>query len=54
MIDNLAPVTDRTWELLKSPSTATLATVLAKHELWNVFITGARPLSAGKRMVGQA
>ncbi|MBQ18257.1 MAG: ribonuclease activity regulator RraA [Planctomycetaceae bacterium] len=47
-------IADRTWKLLEQPSTATLATVLAKHGLWNVFITGARPLSSGRRMVGQA
>ena len=50
----LASVDERTWDLLEQPSTATLATVLAKHGLWNVFVTGAQPLSAGGRMVGQA
>ena len=50
----LAEVAELTWELLEQPSTATLATVLAKHGLWNVFVTGSRPLSPGRRMVGQA
>jgi regulator of RNase E activity RraA len=50
----LASVNETTWELLERPSTATLATVLAKHDLWNVFVTGSLPLSPGRRMVGQA
>ncbi len=50
----LAPLADKTWQLLTTPSTATLATVLAKHGLWNVFITGSKPLSPQLRMVGQA
>ena len=50
----LAEVAELTWGLLEQPSTATLATVLAKHGLWNVFVTGSRPLSPGCRMVGQA
>ena len=47
-------LSEQTWELLGQPSTATLCTVLAKHGLWNVFVTGARPLAAESRMVGQA
>ena len=50
----LPTVAEDTWDLLEQPSTATLATVLAKHGLWNVFVTGAEPLSPGGRMVGQA
>ncbi len=50
----LAPIAARTWELLESPSTATLTTVLSKLGLWNTFVTGAKPLSPGRRMVGQA
>ena len=48
------PITDQTWNLLAVPSTATLCTVLAKHGLWNTFITGARPLAPNTSMVGQA
>jgi regulator of RNase E activity RraA len=51
---DLAPVSDRTWELLALPSTATLTTVLAKHGLWRVFLTGVKPLAPERRMVGQA
>lgn len=51
---DLSSVAARTWELLETPSTATLCTVLAKRGLWNVFITGALPLSPTLRMVGQA
>jgi regulator of RNase E activity RraA len=47
-------ISDRTWQLLGVPSTATLCTVLAKHGLWNTFMTGVRPLAPGKRMAGQA
>ena len=43
-----------TWQLLSQPSTATLTTVLAKHGLWNTFITGAKPLAPELSMVGQA
>ena len=50
----LAEVAELTWGLLEQPSTATLATVLAKHGLWKGFVTGSRPLSPGRRMVGQA
>lgn len=50
----LADVSDRTWELLTKPSTATLTTVLAKKGFWNTFVTGASPLSPTRRMVGQA
>jgi regulator of RNase E activity RraA len=47
-------ISERTWRLLGIPSTATLTTVLAKQGLWNTFMTGVRPLVAGKRMIGQA
>src|SRR5947207_2086833 len=47
-------IADETWELLARPSTATLTTVLAKNGFWNTFITGAKPLRPGTRMVGQA
>lgn len=50
----LAAIRDETWTLLELPSTATLATVLAKQGLWNTFITGARPLAPERRLVGQA
>lgn len=50
----MAPVSDATWELLRTPSTATLTTVLSKLGLWNTFITGAKPLVPNLRMVGQA
>jgi len=48
------PISDRTWELLTKPSTATLTTVLAKKGFWNTFVTGATPLNPSRRMVGQA
>lgn len=51
---DLVPVREATWELLRRPSTATLATVLAKHGLWKTFITGAKPLRPDLRLVGQA
>ncbi|MEX1229321.1 MAG: ribonuclease activity regulator RraA [Planctomycetaceae bacterium] len=51
---DLIPIAEPTWQLLTTPSTATLSTVLAKHGLWNVFITGAKPLAPHLRMVGQA
>lgn len=55
MSQDLEPaIADRTWQLLQSPSTATLTTVLAKLGFWNTFVTGARPLADGLRMVGQA
>lgn len=47
-------IADETWELLRTPSTATLTTVLSKHGLWNTFITGAKPLVPQLRLVGQA
>jgi regulator of RNase E activity RraA len=47
-------VDDSTWNLLESPSTATFTTVLAKRGFWNTFVTGALPLTPGRRMVGQA
>ena len=53
-MSELHPISDATWQLLSQPSTATLTTVLSKHGLWNTFVTGARPLSAQSRMVGQA
>jgi regulator of RNase E activity RraA len=53
-MSELVPIDETTWKLLELPSTATLATVLAKHDLWNTFITGAKPLAPQLRMVGQA
>jgi regulator of RNase E activity RraA len=53
-MSELAPVSDRTWELLTRPSTATLTTVLAKKGFWSTFVTGAAPLNPSRRMVGQA
>ena len=53
-MSELVEIRDSTWDLLKRPSTATLTTVLAKHGLWNTFLTGVRPLAPGRRMVGQA
>jgi hypothetical protein len=50
----LVPISEETWALLGLPSTATLATVLAKHGLWKTFVTGARPLNPSLRMAGQA
>jgi regulator of RNase E activity RraA len=50
----LPTVRESTWEMLRRPSTATLATVLAKHGLWKTFITGAKPLRPDLRLVGQA
>jgi len=47
-------ITAETWELLKTPSTATLTTVLAKRGLWNTFLTGVKPLATGRRMAGRA
>lgn len=47
-------ISDETWDLLKTPSTATLTTVLAKKGLWNTFLTGVQPLAAGQRMAGRA
>lgn len=47
-------ISDETWELLKTPSTATLTTVLAKKGLWNTFLTGVKPLASGYRMIGRA
>lgn len=49
-----ASISDRTWDLLTKPSTATLTTVLAKKGFWNTFVTGAAPLDPAFRMVGQA
>jgi regulator of RNase E activity RraA len=51
---DLVPISEETWTLLCQASTATLATVLAKHGLWNTFITGAKPLTPAARLVGQA
>ncbi len=50
----LEPIAEKTWDLLRKPSTATLTTVLSKHGLWNTFVTGAKPLLPNLRMVGQA
>jgi len=47
-------ISERTYELLKTPSTATLTSALAKHGLHNTFMTGVQPLRKGSRMVGQA
>lgn len=47
-------ISERTWRLLSTPTTATLTTVLAKQGFWNTFLTGVQPLAPGKRMVGQA
>jgi len=47
-------ISAETWDLLKTPSTATLTTVLAKKGLWNTFLTGVKPLAAGQRMAGRA
>ncbi len=51
MMPNSVVVTERTLNLLSTPSTATLTTVLAKQGFWNTFLTGVRPLSPGKRIV---
>lgn len=50
----MEPIDDGTWGLLAEPSTATLTTVLAKLGFWNTFMTGVKPLSPGRRLVGQA
>ena len=47
-------ISTETWDLLKTPSTATLTTVLAKKGLWNTFLTGVKPLVAGQRMAAAA
>ncbi len=53
-MNELPPLDERTVELLKLPSTATLTTVLSKKGLWNTFVTGASPVTTVTRMVGQA
>jgi len=47
-------ISDRTYELLRLPSTATLTSVLAKHGLHNTYMTGVQPLRKESRLVGQA
>lgn len=47
-------ISEKTWQLLATPSTATLTTVLSKQGLWNTFMTGVKPLTSGRRMIGQA
>mgnify|MGYP001211196538 CR=1 FL=1 len=53
-MSELVAIDEKTYPLLRSATTATIATVLAKRGLWNQFVTGAKPLSTGKSMVGQA
>lgn len=48
------PLPQKLVELLETPSTATLTSVLNKHGLWNVFIEGVSPLRPGNRMIGRA
>lgn len=48
------PLHEETVRLLRTPSTATLTTVLAKQGLWNTFLTGVNPLASGHRMIGRA
>lgn len=50
----LVEISERTWNLLPLPSTATFTTVLAKKGFWNTFVTGAAPLNPQLSMVGQA
>ncbi len=53
-MSELVTIDEKTYPLLQTATTATIATVLAKRGLWNQFVTGAMPLSPGKSMVGQA
>ncbi|HAA75972.1 TPA: ribonuclease activity regulator RraA [Candidatus Latescibacteria bacterium] len=48
------PVSQETLDKLKTPSTATLTSVLGKHDLMNTFMYGVSPLQSGTRMVGSA
>ena len=48
------PLPDTLLEQLRIPSTATLTTVLAKYGLHNTFMLGVKPLTPGRRLVGQA
>lgn len=47
-------ISEKTLDLLRRPSTATLTTVLSKLGLWNTFMTGVKPLAADVTMVGRA
>jgi len=50
----LPPLDPAVLDQLKSVSTATLASQLRKKGVRNVFIAGAKPLTRGRRLVGEA